>query len=48
MDRITFVAACLYYYVRETAILTGLLMAAAAILFMIHKLVSWVLWVLSL
>jgi hypothetical protein len=48
MNRITFVAACLYYYVKETIVLTGLLMAAVAVLFMIHKLVGWALWVISL
>lgn len=48
MKRLSFVAACLYYYVKETAILTGLLMVAAALLFMIHKLVGWALWVISL
>lgn len=48
MKRLSFVAACLYYYVRETAILTGLFLTAAAVLFMIHKLVSWALWVLGL
>lgn len=48
MNRITFVAACLYYYFKETIVLTGLLMAAVAVLFMIHKLVGWALWVISL
>ena len=48
MKRLSFVAACLYYYCRETVVLTGLLMAAAAVLFMIHKLVGWALWVMGL
>lgn len=48
MKRLSFVAACLYYYVKETAILTGLLLAAVAVLFIIHKLVGWALWVMNL
>lgn len=48
MKHLSFVMACLYYYVKETAILTALLMATAALMFMIYKLVGWALWVMSL
>lgn len=45
---VRFYAICLYYYVKETVVLTGLLMTAVALLFMIHKLVGWALWVMSI
>ena len=39
---------CLYYYGRECAKLVVYVAGALALLFMIHKLVSWALWVISL
>lgn len=48
MKRLPFVAACLYYYGRETVKLSIDVAMVMALLFMIHKLVSWALWVMSL
>ena len=47
MKQLSFVAACLYYYGREAAKLAGYSLAVLALLFMVHKLVSWALWVMS-
>ena len=48
MNKTAFVAICLYYYGRECARLAAFTVAALALLFMIHKLVAWALWVMSL
>lgn len=48
MKHLPFVAACLYYYGREAAKLAIDIAMVLALLFMIHKLVSWALWVMSL
>jgi len=48
MKQLSFVGCCLYYYGREAVKLAVNLIAVLALLFMIHKLVSWALWVMSL
>lgn len=48
MKHISFIAVCLYYYGRECAKLVVYVAGALALLFMIHELVSWALWVMSL
>ena len=48
MKQITFAAACLYYYCRECVKLAFYTLGVLALLFIVHKLVSWALWVLSL
>ena len=48
MKRISFVGCCLYYYIRECVELAAFTVAVLALLFMIYKLVSWTLWVMSL
>ena len=48
MDKLAFAAMCFYYYGYEFFRLMLLTVAAMAGAFMIHKLVSWALWVMSL
>lgn len=48
MNQLSFVAACLYYYGSVCAKMAADVLAVIALLFMIHKLVSWALWVMSL
>jgi len=48
MKRISFMAACAYYYGLECAKLAAYVAGVLTLLFMIHKLVSWALWVMSL
>lgn len=48
MNQIAFIAACMYFYGRECAKLAADVAAVLALLFMVYKLVSWVLWVMSL
>lgn len=48
MKQLSFVAACLYYYGKEAAKLAIDVAVVMALLFMIHKLVGWFLWVLSM
>lgn len=47
MSRAAFIAACLYYYGRE--FLKIILQTAGVLvaMFMIYKLMDWILWVLS-
>ena len=48
MKNIEFAAVCLYWYLTKVVSLAADLLAVLALLFMIHKLVSWTLWVMSL
>ena len=48
MKQLSFMGCCLYYYSRECVLLAVDLLAVLALLFMIHKLTSWALWVMSL
>ncbi len=48
MKQISFMGCCLYYYGIECAKLAIDVLTVLALLFMIHKLVSWALWVMSL
>ena len=48
MNQFDFMAICAYYYTREFLKLAGYALAALAGMFMIYKLVSWALWVMSL
>lgn len=48
MKELSFVGCCLYYYVRECVKLAAYTAAVLALLFMIHKLTGWALWVMSL
>jgi len=48
MKQLTFAGCCLYYYGLEVLKLAVYTVAALALLFMIHKLVGWALWVISL
>lgn len=48
MKQLTFVGCCLYYYGKEAGKLATYTVLALALLFMIHKLTSWALWVMSL
>jgi hypothetical protein len=48
MKNIEFAAVCLYWYLSIVVSLAADLLAVLALLFMIHKLVSWTLWVISL
>ena len=43
-----FYMICCYYYLRQALRITFNTLAAMALAFMIHKLVSWALWVMSL
>jgi len=43
-----YLAICLYWYCREVARLAAYMLALLAVMFIIHKLVSWALWVMSL
>ncbi len=48
MEKLTYAAMCLYYYGSVAARLAVMLLAMMALLFMIHKLVSWSIWILTL
>ena len=48
MKQISFMGCCLYYYGSVCAKLAADVLTVLALLFMIHKLVSWALWVMSL
>lgn len=48
MKRLLLAAMCLYYYGNVCARLAFYSLGVLALLFMIHKLVSWALWVMSL
>ncbi|MBQ7418635.1 MAG: hypothetical protein IJV18_11225 [Acidaminococcaceae bacterium] len=48
MKQLVFTGCCLYYYGLEVLKLAAYTAAALALLFMIHKLVGWALWVMSL
>ena len=48
MDRFSFMAICFYYYGSELFKHIFYAAGVSALLFMIHKLVSWALWVMSL
>lgn len=47
VNNFDFVAICAYYYTRELVKYSAYAAAALVLLFIIHKLVSWGLWVLS-
>ena len=47
MSRLDFMAICAYYYARELVKYSAYTFATVATLLVIHKLVSWALWVLS-
>ncbi len=48
MRTLNHIYCCLYYYGKETAETVPLLLAVLMGAFVIHKLVSWSLWVMSL
>ena len=48
MKQLSFVGCCLYYYGREAAKLAAYTAAVLVLLFMIHKMVSWALWIMGL
>ena len=48
MNNFDFVAICAYYYTRELMKYSLCAAASLVLLFIIHKIVSWALWVLSL
>lgn len=48
MKQLSFMGCCLYYYGSECAKLAANVLAMLALLFMVHKLVSWALWVMGL
>lgn len=48
MNRFDFMAICAYWYAREILKCAAYTVAALALMFMIYKLVSWAIWVLSL
>lgn len=48
MDRFSFMAICFYYYTSELFKYIFYVAGISALLFMIHKLVFWVLWVMRL
>lgn len=48
MKQLVFTGCCLYYCGLEVLKLAAYTAAALALLFMIHKLVGWALWVMSL
>lgn len=48
MKRISFIAACAYYYGLECAKLAAYVAGVLTLMFISHKLISWSLWVLNL
>ena len=48
MKQLSFAGCCLYYYGRECVKTAEYTVTVLALLFIIHKLVSWALWVMSL
>lgn len=48
MDRLSFMAMCFYYYGSELFKHFFYAAGVLALMFMVHKLVSWVLWIMSL
>jgi hypothetical protein len=48
VKQISFMAICLYYYGSELIRLLAYVAAVLGLLFIVHKLVSWALWVISL
>ena len=48
MKHLSFAGCCLYYYSRECMKTVAYTATVLALLFMIHKLASWALWVMSL
>lgn len=47
MKQLSFMGCCLYYYGREGLKVAAHVVGVLALAFMIHKLVSWALWVIS-
>ena len=48
MKQLSFMGCCLYYYGREFVRLAAFTALVLSLAFMIHKLISWALWVMSL
>ena len=48
MKRLSFVAACLYYYGREAVNNPLYFITFLSLVFIIHKLTSWAVWVANL
>ena len=48
MKQLSFAGCCLYYYGRECVKTAEYTVTVLALLFIIHKLVSWALWVMNL
>ena len=48
MKQASFMAICVYYYTKELLRYLAYAFCTVCVLFVIHKLVSWALWVMSL
>ncbi len=48
MKTLNYLYCCFYFYAKETLSMIPLLLATLTGLFVIHKLVGWSIWVMSL
>ncbi len=48
MKKLGYLYCCSYYYAKRTGEINSLLLALFTGAFIVHKLVSWVIWVMSL
>lgn len=48
MKQASFMAICVYYYTKELFRYLAYAFCTMCVLFVIHKLVSWALWIMSM